>query len=441
MALTQPDEMGELWAPITQRLCNIDKLIETMDERGLDGVMLRTRRNVFYLSTFWQNSYAEAEYSSGAAVIISRSAPEHPILIIPDVYLGYLLNQDTWIEDIRTFRYSTFTAPDLPLEAQGLDRFMPNVATETAWYKRANAAYALNFADASGRALKDLGLGRGKRIGIDDLRDARYIEAVESTSVDCLSMMLGVRYYKTPVELQLIRRGAKISALSQEHMARSWRNGMTWRETQQYYVEEATRLGAYASTPDVRGIATPAARSIDNGYETGRGFAGFNGAAPDFVLRPGTNMMTDMHGIYNAYAMDGGKTWRVGEPSPSGGARKRLERCAEAFRAMNDACQPGVRPRDIQPIVRQILKKHGIAEADGALIFFHSLGMSHVDIDLELWGSTVDWRMQQGGVVATHLFVPAEMPEDRVYFEDIVDVKPGGWDGDGYFGWDYIDWR
>lgn len=431
MATPLPD----MWVTLPERLGNLDKLFETMEEKGLDAVELRTRRNVYWASNFWQNSYSETEFQPANSVVLSRHEPDHPILIIPDGYFGQLEYQPTWIKDIRTYRFRSFTQSDIPIEDQGLDRFTFDAALETEWYKSAASHYHIEYADAVLSAFKDLGLRGGMRIGVDDLRGIRAVEAIGANAVDAFGLVMGVRYFKTPFELELIRKGATISKLGQEHMARNWQDGMSWRETLQLCVDEINRLGGVSTTVDGRGLGMPQAAAIENGYMPGLGFCGFTGGAPDFILKPGTNMMTDVHGSYNGYCMDGGKTWRVGESTPTGSVRKRMEAFADAFGAMNDACRPGMTFRDVHPIAREALRKHGFPEADRALVFLHGLGMSHSDYNVD----DPNWRMQEGGVVSTHLYVPGE-PADRLYLEDVVDVSADGWQGKSYFDWDYVDW-
>jgi Xaa-Pro aminopeptidase len=83
--------------------CNLERLLAAMAARGLEGAVVTTPLNVFYLSGF--NGIAhKADEPRPYAVLLSRHAPEHPILVIADYYLATFLQQPSWIKDIRPFR-------------------------------------------------------------------------------------------------------------------------------------------------------------------------------------------------------------------------------------------------------------------------------------------------------------------------------------------------
>ena len=89
--------------PLPERFCNLDRLLASMKARGLDGLVLSTPLNVFYLSGF--NAIAhKADEPRPYAVLLSRHAPDHPILVLADYYLGTLLVQPSWVRDIRPWR-------------------------------------------------------------------------------------------------------------------------------------------------------------------------------------------------------------------------------------------------------------------------------------------------------------------------------------------------
>jgi len=89
--------------PLPKRFCNLDRLLHALEARGLDGIVVTLPNNVFYLSGF--NGIAhKSDEPRVCAVLLSRHAPEHPVMVIADYYLATFLTQPTWIEDIRPFR-------------------------------------------------------------------------------------------------------------------------------------------------------------------------------------------------------------------------------------------------------------------------------------------------------------------------------------------------
>lgn len=420
------------WTPLP-RLHDPDRIAGELERRDLDGLVLTSPQDIFYLTSFWPAGN-HADELSASIVVLARSRPDQPILITPDLHLGQVAYQDTWVADVRAFRPSTLSQRDLPFEKQrGLEHYLPATAAGAPWIRTVGDTYADGVADAVGRCFADLGLGAASKIGVDDLRTGRLLTELGMSTVDAYWLMMELRSVKTDFELDLLRKATVINQTAQEQMAKKWEPGLTWRETLDFFVEQANEMGGFATPELVRGVSSPSLPALSSAYEGGQSLNSFTGAEPDFELKPGTNMLMDMHGTYNAYCWDGGKTWRVGELVPEGAARRRFEVAAEALVEMNAACTPGAAPGDVQAVARNVLRKSGIPQADDALIFFHGLGLSHSDLNME----DADWRMLTGAVVSTHLYIPGDMDE-RVWVEDVVVVGDDG--GDGMFTWDYIDW-
>ncbi|MGH8632335.1 MAG: aminopeptidase P family N-terminal domain-containing protein, partial [Burkholderiales bacterium] len=151
--------------PLPKRFCNLDRLLHAMTARGLDGVVATSAQNVFYLTGF--NAIAhKSDEPRPYAVMLSRHAPEHPILVVADYYLATFLTQPTWVEDVRPFRAGMMPL-DLPPKRTDIDRFIPLSGAGVAWLERARRNYAYDMTTAMRGALKDLGLARG-RVAFDD---------------------------------------------------------------------------------------------------------------------------------------------------------------------------------------------------------------------------------------------------------------------------------
>ena len=102
---------------LPKQFCNLDRLLFALERRGLDGIVATLPYNVFYLTGF--NGVAhKADEPRPYAVILSRHAPRHPVLVIADYYLASFLTQPTWVEDIRPFR-AVMMPLDLAAKADG----------------------------------------------------------------------------------------------------------------------------------------------------------------------------------------------------------------------------------------------------------------------------------------------------------------------------------
>lgn len=109
--------------PLPKRFCNLDRLLFALEDRNLDGIVVTSPQNVLYLTGF--NTIAhKADEPRVFAVLLSRYAPDHPILIVGDYYLASFLRQQTWVEDIRPFR-AVMMPLDLEPRRDDIDRFIP----------------------------------------------------------------------------------------------------------------------------------------------------------------------------------------------------------------------------------------------------------------------------------------------------------------------------
>ena len=75
-------------------------------------------------------------------------------------------------------------------------------------------------------------------------------------------------------------------------------------------------------------------------------------------------------------------------------------------------------------------------DAEKAIIFFHGLGLSHMDLELQDADgkANVDWVLEKGMVVPAHLLYPGGERE-RLWLEEVVVVENDG--GRPLFNWGY----
>jgi Xaa-Pro aminopeptidase len=99
---------------------------------------------------------------------------------------------------------------------------------------------------------------------------------------------------------------------------------------------------------------------------------------------------------------------------------------------LQETMRPGARLSQLQAAARQALRTAGLANADEAFIFFHGLGLEH--IDMEVTDSHQDWALEDGMVVSAHLQVPGD-DHHRGWLEEIFRITPGG--GEAFFTWDH----
>jgi Xaa-Pro aminopeptidase len=399
---------------LPERFCNLERLLAAMAARGLDGIVASTPLNMFYLSAF--NGIAhKADEPRPYALVLSRHAPEHPILVIADYYLATFLAQLSWVRDIRPFRAVMMPIDRAP-RREDIERFIPQKAKQLEWVRAARSRYAFDMATALRGGLTELKLD-GRKVGFDDLGFGRRL-GIEA--VDAYDVLMSARAVKTPAELELLRRATALNRAAIERTVKSWHKGMRWRGLNRVYHAAATDLGGFVRDPGAMVWGHPrgaeAALTLQTGLE-------------DFEVEPGVHVMFDCHGTLDLYCWDGGKTWVVGD-EPTSEGRRNLRATAQVAEALICEMKPGARPSELQARGRALYRKAGVPDADAAVIFFHGLGLSHWDID----SGTSDWPFEAGMVVPLHMVYPGG-ESSRAWLEEVALITPQG--GEAFFGWGY----
>ena len=107
------------------------------------------------------------------------------------------------------------------------------------------------------------------------------------------------------------------------------------------------------------------------------------------------------------------------------------------WRRSRPSWSPGARISALQAAGRAVYRKHGFALAEDALIFFHGLGLSHLDQEVDAEGAvTGDFAVEAGMAIATHIYYPGDRRE-RMWLEDIALIGDSGPAG-SIFGWDFL---
>ena len=410
-------------AALPKCFCNLDRLLFALKQRGLDGIVATLPYNVFYLSGF--NGVAhKADEPRPYALVLSRHAPNNPILIVADYYLATFLTQPTWVEDIRPFR-AVMMPLDLPPKPTDIDRFIPPAQASTPWVARARRSYAFDMAKALRGALKDLKLDRG-RVAFDDMAAGFRLALADVTVADGYDALMFARAVKTDVELGLLERSTRLNEAAIRRTVAAWDEGATWRDLNKAYASAVVELGGFVRDP--AGMVWGHPRGADATLTLATGLE-------DDEVTPGTHVMFDCHGTLDLYCWDGGKTWVV-EGQPEGGAKQFAAATARVGEALLEAMRPGRKISELQARAREVYRQAGVPDPASAVIFFHGLGLSHMDIEQTLADGRPngDWVLEENMVAPVHLLYPGGEHE-RVWLEEVVHITKGG--GRPLFSWGF----
>ena len=406
---------------LPKQLCNIERLVDALTMRNLDGVVVSSPYNTYYLSGFKGIAH-KADEPRPYSVVFSRHQPDHPVLLVADYYVGSLIKQPTWIEDIRAFR-AVMLPLDLPPQEGDLERFLPTDIDGVPWARNLRTHYSDNIAQSCREAMTDLGLGSG-RVAFDDLRFGQQLGMEDVDVLDGYDPMMYARCVKTDVEIELLKRATTVNEEAICKSINAWGPGMLWQEFNHEYHKAVVELGGFVRDPGAMVWGNPCG---------GDPAVTLHSRLDDFVMEPGMNILFDCHGTIDLYCWDGGKTWVV-DGELKGDAKQYANATAAAATAVMEAMRPGTRISELQRVGRAVYRTSGVAGADDVLIFFHGLGLSHME--LEQFGvdgvPNHDWQLEANMVVPLHILYPGD-EHHRIWIEEVVRVTPDG--GEPFFSW------
>jgi Xaa-Pro aminopeptidase len=275
-------------------------------------------------------------------------------------------------------------------------------------------------------ALRELGLDRAK-VAFDD-RGFGLRLGIEGLAVaDGYDPMMFARAIKTPVELELIRRATRLNEAAIRKTIASWQKGATWRDLNLAYTRAVAELGGFVRDPG--GMVWGHPRGTDQTIMLATGFE-------DSEVEVGTHVMFDCHGTIDLYCWDGGKTWIV-EGEAEGDAKRWAKATSAVAETLIAAMKPGVGIKELQVRARATYRRAGVPDPDRAIVFFHGLGLSHMELELMTSDGVAqggDWVLEEGMVAPIHLLYPGGQ-FDRSWCEEVVEICNDG--GKPLFSWGF----
>jgi hypothetical protein len=102
--------------------------------------------------------------------------------------------------------------------------------------------------------------------------------------------------------------------------------------------------------------------------------------------------------------------------------------------ALLDAMRQGARISEMQARARHVYRRAGVPDPSSAVIFFHGLGLSHMDIEQTLADGSPngDWVPEENMVAPVHLLYPGGEHE-RLWLVEVVHITREG--GRPLFSW------
>ncbi len=341
-------------------------LQEGMERAGLDLILLFDRTNVRYFTGFRLNRVISS--------ILAIPRHQDPVYLVAQLDLARA-KRDCWIERIVPFPEDN-----------------PNYLS----------------------ALAPLFKGAVRRVGVErdviTLAQADYIRELVGPGcelVDVRPLTARLRAVKSPEEIELIRRAAKIADRAMEEVIDHLRPGTSEAELSALAECRMLREGA-------EGVSfEPFLMSGENGWLPQR----ISSRKP---LQTGELALLDMGAVYDGYCSDLTRTFAVGEVDTE---KRRIFRIAYAAQqAAIAAIKPGIRACDVDAVAREMITAEGLGEYFPHLTG-HGVGLS--THEPPILDRDVEMVLEPGMVVTVEpgIYLPG-VGAARV--EDMVLVTPTG---------------
>ena len=350
-------------------LLNRARALATMEALGLDALVAATPRNVYYASGYWTRISEWGMAENDACVVVPRDAAKSPTLVIPEFSIANLLDQPSWIPQVRTTEFLNTSHVAREPEPVRLDPLQRDV--ERMYAGRVAGDLAANIVEGTAAALAELGLAQG-RVAFDDLRLAAHVQRIlpKLAVVDGLDAWLDIRKVKTPAEIEFLQAGARINESGLRRIVPLIRPGVLWKDVAAEFRNHVQSAGANLIS---------AQKALQFGAEYGgEYFPDLMFASNDWHVRAGQTIIFEAWGTCSNYAFDLSRTIHVGEPSPA--YRAICATISEAQQRAARLLRPGMTTHEAWAAISRIAYAMDVPTPRKTLVFFHSIGLDIIEL-------------------------------------------------------------
>ena len=287
----------------------VERTLEAMQERGLDGLMIHSPENIYYLT-----GYHSVGYFTYTALVLT---PKGATIVLRDL-ISSMVRHSSWVDDVK-----------------GWTDVQDPIATTKI-------------------ALDDAGL-IGKNVGYDEQawfynigHHKALTESCPSTNfVETAGLVEKVRRFKSEQEIAYIREAARTCKASMQGCIDAIEEGATENDAAAAAYYESIKAGS-----EYLGHAI----LVATGSRTGLGFATWERTP----ISRGDLIYLEVGGTYKRYNAAMSRGVAVGEPSDlakrlADGSRGALERAIEAM-------QPGATSAAVDRAARGYMEQQGLAD-------------------------------------------------------------------------------
>jgi Xaa-Pro aminopeptidase len=332
----------------------LDRVCRAMDDRGLDGLICFGIQFTLPGHVTWiAGSEPRLGLTKAAMAVVLPGRPS-PLIVV-----GRAEPNEVWVDDVR------FGFDFVPLLTEALPAGIGRVGI-AGWELFPARVYA---------ALVEA-----------------YPQAVFEPASD---LLLEIRKVKSPAEVEVMRRSARIAQRGVEAMYAIARPGVRERDLLAEY-ERTVRANGSDELP----FATQVAAGPRTAFVTAH--------ATDRVLERGDVVRSDSGALYQGYCADISRGTCVGPAS--GRTADVLEAAVEVYETCLSMIAPGVRFAELVEVARRTAARHGLGEQLGTLTV-HGIGCNQDEYPHWSTGAAVPSRWTRG---------PGQTEEDTGFLEGMV---------------------
>lgn len=210
-------------------LLNKDRALGLMQEHKVDALVAVTPPNVYYLSDYDAAEPKDVPWT--AAAILPRDPGTEPALVLPDLELSLFVERRSWMP-VQAYHFS-FDNESLAVFDTSVDEPLDEADSKINLLlsEAITANGSAGSVRAVARALRRMGLSSA-RVGFDDVRFGHAVQEVLKNlqPVDAAELLVRIRMVKSPDELALMRRAAKINQGAIEAAIAVAQAGAPWPE-------------------------------------------------------------------------------------------------------------------------------------------------------------------------------------------------------------------
>lgn len=321
---------------------------ESEYERRIAAVQARLRAERLAALVAFSNG---ADPGHARYLVNFEASAGDTVIVIPAA--GPAMLTTNWLmhgEPMHTSIWTTWLADVRPAERAGFSR---TPATSV-------AGHAADRIQESGAAADRIGVA-GTDIFPHHIMVALEERLPRATWIPADDLLMDVRAVKSPLEIEVMRRAARISGRMHEEALRALVPG-----AREYDVASRAHAVAFAEGAD--------SLAFDSAVTTGPRAGLKHCAASDRVMEPGDMVFLDMAAVYHGYNADVSRSTVVGTPSAE--QRRFLDTGLEMFEAVLAKAGPGVAVQDLIATAGAIASRAGYEADYMPKGFGHGLGCS-----------------------------------------------------------------